>query len=207
VLAAGELEVYRAAVAPLAAEFDLLDLAAAALKLAHGNVSQRPVERGRSDVVKVPDPLVGAQGAAAASVDAMTTTDGDEPAADTAPPKNRGERRAAARAAVGMPLSPSPHPEPPVAARPRPSRPTRPPPTPAMAHLRIALGKQGGLRPADIVGAIANETGLAARSIGSITIGERSATVEVPATEADAIVRALSGTTIRGRKVRVDRRE
>jgi ATP-dependent RNA helicase DeaD len=71
--------------------------------------------------------------------------------------------------------------------------------------LRISLGKQAGLRPADLVGAIANEAGLAARSIGAIDIGERFATVEVPSSDADAIVRALMQTTIRGRRARVER--
>lgn len=84
------------------------------------------------------------------------------------------------------------------------TRPTRRSTAP-VARLRIGLGTRAGLRPADVVGAIANEAGLNARQIGAIEIAEHSTTVEVPAPEADAVVRALERTTIRGRHTSIAR--
>nr|WP_284348395.1 DEAD/DEAH box helicase [Roseisolibacter agri] len=69
------------------------------------------------------------------------------------------------------------------------------------ARVFVGLGKQAGLRPADLVGAIANEAGVDAREIGAIDIADRFALVEVPGNAADRVVRALRDTTIRGRKV------
>ena len=108
--------------------------------------------------------------------------------------------------------APGPVPEPParIAERPAPAarraatRPTHRPGAP-VARLRIGVGTRAGLRPADVVGAIANEAGLRARQIGAIEIAENSTTVEVPTAEADAVVRALERTTIRGRRVTVAR--
>jgi hypothetical protein len=132
-----------------------------------------------------------------------------------APPMNRRERRAAARAVLAAlaapldaappaaaPASPAPTPAPRAAGAPARRVTIRKPRGPAasVVQLRIDLGSQAGLRPADVVGAIANEAGLTARQIGAITIAERSTTVEVPASEADAVVRALARTTIRGRR-------
>lgn len=65
------------------------------------------------------------------------------------------------------------------------------------------------MRPADLVGAIAHESGLNARSIGAIDIAERFSLVEVPTHAADDVITALRGTTIRGKRVmaRRDREE
>jgi ATP-dependent RNA helicase DeaD len=61
------------------------------------------------------------------------------------------------------------------------------------------------VRPADLVGAIANEAGIDARAVGSIEIGERFSIVEVPDEAADEIIGALRSTTIRGRRALVRR--
>ncbi|MBM3992098.1 MAG: ATP-dependent helicase, partial [Planctomycetes bacterium] len=65
------------------------------------------------------------------------------------------------------------------------------------------------LRPGDLVGAIANEAGLAGNEIGPIQIADRFSLVEVPAPAAHHVIGALRGTTIRGRRVnvRLDRAE
>jgi ATP-dependent RNA helicase DeaD len=67
----------------------------------------------------------------------------------------------------------------------------------------VGAGRLDGLRPGDLVGAIANEAGLPGDAIGAIEIADRFALVEVPSDRADGIIRALRGTTIRGRKVNV----
>ena len=59
------------------------------------------------------------------------------------------------------------------------------------------------LRPADLVGAIANEAGVSAREIGAIEIEERFSLVEISDTIAEDVVRALRGTSLRGQRVTV----
>jgi ATP-dependent RNA helicase DeaD len=76
-------------------------------------------------------------------------------------------------------------------------------PEPGMTRIFIGLGRQQGLRPADLVGAIANEAGVQARAIGSIDILDHTAFVEVPKAEATNVVQALRRTKLRGRKVKV----
>jgi ATP-dependent RNA helicase DeaD len=73
--------------------------------------------------------------------------------------------------------------------------------------LFISLGREAGIRPADLVGAIANEAQLESRHIGPIQIQHRFALVGVPADRAEAIIKAMRQATIRGRKamVRLDR--
>lgn len=50
-----------------------------------------------------------------------------------------------------------------------------------MTRLFIGAGREAGLRPSDIVGAIANEAGIASRRIGAIDISDRFCLVEVDA--------------------------
>jgi ATP-dependent RNA helicase DeaD len=79
-------------------------------------------------------------------------------------------------------------------------------PTPGgVARLFFGLGKRAGLRPQDLVGAIAGETGLAARDIGAIQITDRFSLVEVPESAADMVINKLQRATIRGRKPTVRR--
>ncbi len=61
-------------------------------------------------------------------------------------------------------------------------------------------GRREGLRPGDLVGAITNEAGVPGSSIGAIQIDDDYSLVDVAATEAEMIVRALATATIRGRK-------
>jgi ATP-dependent RNA helicase DeaD len=70
--------------------------------------------------------------------------------------------------------------------------------------LFISAGQRDGLRPADLVGAIAGEAGLTGDRIGRIEIRESFTVAEVEAAAADKVIRALNGTTLRGRSVRVD---
>ena len=51
----------------------------------------------------------------------------------------------------------------------------------ATAFIHVGVGRKGGIRPADLVGAIANESGLTGREIGPIRITEHSSVVGVPA--------------------------
>ncbi|MFO7168415.1 MAG: DbpA RNA binding domain-containing protein, partial [Chloroflexota bacterium] len=70
-----------------------------------------------------------------------------------------------------------------------------------MARLFLDVGREDGVRPADIVGAIANEAGIPGRAIGAIELFDRFSFVEVPETQANKVLRALKNTTIRGRRI------
>lgn len=74
---------------------------------------------------------------------------------------------------------------------------------PPMATLQIDAGKKQKLRPGDIVGALTGEGGLAADSIGKITVGEHTAYVAVKRNIAsDALARITHGK-LKGRSFRV----
>jgi ATP-dependent RNA helicase DeaD len=68
----------------------------------------------------------------------------------------------------------------------------------AVVQLFIGAGLSAGVRPADIVGAIANEANLPGRSIGPIDIFDRYTLVGVPAEYQQQVLDAMAGTTIRG---------
>jgi ATP-dependent RNA helicase DeaD len=72
-----------------------------------------------------------------------------------------------------------------------------------MARIFVGMGRQDGLRPGDLVGAIAGEAGLPGKMIGVIDILDRSAFVEVPAADAQRVVEALANTKLRNKKVKV----
>jgi len=76
---------------------------------------------------------------------------------------------------------------------------------PEFVRLFVGGGKRMGMRPNDLVGAIANEANVNPRSLGGIEIDEMSSFVEVPAHEADHIIQVLRKATLRGRKVKVSR--
>jgi ATP-dependent RNA helicase DeaD len=76
-------------------------------------------------------------------------------------------------------------------------------PEPGMTKLFIGLGRQDGLRPGDLVGAITNQLNLPPRRIGAIDILDRTAFVEVPTDIAEDVIAVLGSTKLRGRRVRV----
>jgi len=73
-----------------------------------------------------------------------------------------------------------------------------------MTRLFLQIGRQDGIRPGDIVGAIANEAGVPGNAIGTIDIMDRSTFVEVPEADANLVIEALNRTKMRGRKVYAD---
>ncbi|WP_298482804.1 DEAD/DEAH box helicase [uncultured Chloroflexus sp.] len=71
-----------------------------------------------------------------------------------------------------------------------------------MARIQINLGRNDQVRPADIVGAIANEAGVPGRSIGAIEVRARVSFVEVPRRTARQVLQALNRTSLRGQRIR-----
>lgn len=74
-----------------------------------------------------------------------------------------------------------------------------------MVRVYIAAGTRMGIRPADLVGAIANEADVNPRGIGDIEVGEAFSIVELPEGDVERVITALRRTTLRGRKVKVHR--
>ena len=169
-LLAKDYDDVRVVVESLAEEFDIVDIAAAAVKLAH-----------------------------AAAGDGAGSADREIPAAAAPQAPSRSEK---------FPASPG-RPAPREARAPRRwpvGKGDRPVPTDGRTiRLYIGAGRQAGIRPGDLVGAITGEAGIQSRSLGAIEIGDRSSYVEVPETLADDIIAALKATTIRGKKVSVRR--
>lgn len=78
-------------------------------------------------------------------------------------------------------------------------------PGPGRTRLFVSSGRAGGMRPQDLVGAIANESQLTGKDIGPIVITERFSLVDVPDEAATDVIHALQATRVKGRKVQVRR--
>lgn len=130
-----------------------------------------------------------------------------------------GEKLAAALAAMAQgerPLllaEPDPLPAParlrPVATHNRPSR-TRQadlqlPPEEGMERFRIELGSEHGIKPGNIVGAIANEADINSRHIGRIAIYDTYSTVDLPYGMPEHILRLLHKSRVGSRTLRLQR--
>lgn len=72
-----------------------------------------------------------------------------------------------------------------------------------MARLYVGAGRQAGIRPGDLVGAIANEAKINSNLIGAIHIDDRFSLVDVPEHLARGIMEVLDRARIKGRKVGV----
>ncbi|MEP6768290.1 MAG: DEAD/DEAH box helicase [Acidobacteriota bacterium] len=164
-LLGGGLDEVRVVVESLAEEFDVLDIAAAGVKLAHAATVDggdgEGTEREIPSAIPFERPRPG-------------------PNRDRFPPKGgRG----------GGP----------------PFRPARRPAGEPVTRIHVSAGRQAGVRPGDLVGAITGEAGIGSREIGAIEIADRFSLVEVPERLANAIVSALRASTIKGKKVAVRR--
>jgi len=76
---------------------------------------------------------------------------------------------------------------------------------PVMAKLYVGLGRKAGIRPQDLVGAIANESGISGRDIGDIKVSDQFSIVEVPGDDVDNILRSMKHASIRGKKANIRR--
>jgi ATP-dependent RNA helicase DeaD len=83
------------------------------------------------------------------------------------------------------------------------SRPARGGREAGMVRVYVGAGREAGIRPGDLVGAIANEAKVNSSVIGAIQIEERFSIVDVPEGMAGGIIDALGRSRIKGRKVPV----
>jgi ATP-dependent RNA helicase DeaD len=72
-------------------------------------------------------------------------------------------------------------------------------PEEGMVRFFIDAGRRNGVRPGDIVGAIANEAGVPGQAIGAIDIYDRFTFVDVPAQYREQVLAGMSGAAIRNR--------
>lgn len=75
--------------------------------------------------------------------------------------------------------------------------------TAEMARVYVGVGREAGIRPGDLVGAIANEAKINSNIIGAIAIENRFSIVDVPASMASGIIDVLGRARIKGRRVPV----
>lgn len=75
----------------------------------------------------------------------------------------------------------------------------------AMTRLFINLGKNQNVRPGDILGAIAGESGMPGRLVGSIDMYDKYTFVEVPRSQADVVMEAMNRVKIKGKNVHVEK--
>jgi ATP-dependent RNA helicase DeaD len=74
----------------------------------------------------------------------------------------------------------------------------------AWSRLFISVGSRDGVGPGDLVGAISGEAGVKGSQVGKIEVRDTFSLVEVEQGVAERVIRALNGTTVRGRSARVD---
>ena len=70
-------------------------------------------------------------------------------------------------------------------------------------RLYMNVGSEMGVSTGDVVGAILGETGLPAKTVGTVDLRERHAFVDVAAPSANSIVAKLNRATIKGHKLKV----
>jgi ATP-dependent RNA helicase DeaD len=154
---AGENDAYKVVVEALSADHDLMDVAAAAVKMAH----EATMPKGKDTPI-------------------VSLHDKDQ---SRGLPKGGSKRRDGKDGRHGK-------------SRGRAGD---------FVRIYVPIGKRSGIRPADLVGAIANEARIDPQLIGAIDIADKFSLVEVQEEEADQIIAALRRTTIRGKTVKVRR--
>ena len=178
VILGGELDIWRGVVAALADEFELMDIAAAAMK--HGAAGS---DEGKQE--EIPTSASPREKHPARARD-------DERSL-------KREDKTARGAAETVRSAKSPTAKTPAAKR------SAPKPGWEAAKIYVGAGRKLKIRPGDLVGAITNEMGLDSTMIGAITIWDRHSIVEVPESLADDIIRTLMATSIKGKRVLVRR--
>ncbi|GLU45737.1 DEAD/DEAH box helicase [Nocardiopsis ansamitocini] len=149
------LDRFRGVVETLAEEFDVMEIALAAVKLAHESSGAAADEEEIPEITMRPERDRDGRG-------------------DRRETSGRGPRRGRA-------------------------------PSGGMTRLFVGIGRSSRVRPQDLVGAIAGESGLSGRDIGAIEIADRFSLVEVPEASAEDVIEALRGSTVKGKKTVVRR--
>ncbi len=73
-----------------------------------------------------------------------------------------------------------------------------------MVRLFINLGKKQNVKPGDILGAIAGETGMPGKLIGSIDMYDKYTFVEVPREYASDVIQVMKSAKIKGKSINIE---
>jgi Superfamily II DNA and RNA helicases len=73
-----------------------------------------------------------------------------------------------------------------------------------MVRLFVNLGKNQRVRPGDILGAIAGETGMPGKLIGSIDMYDKYTFVEVPREYASEVIQVMKSAKIKGKSINIE---
>lgn len=73
-----------------------------------------------------------------------------------------------------------------------------------MIRLFINIGKRQGVRPGDILGAIAGESGIPGKLVGTIDLYDKYTFVEVPRSVASDVLDAMKNVKIKGKTINVE---
>ena len=71
-------------------------------------------------------------------------------------------------------------------------------------RLFVTLGRKDNIKVPDIIRLIVDRTGISGKNIGQISMLDTFSFIEVPASDAMEIVKALNGVTIKGRRIKVE---
>ena len=74
-----------------------------------------------------------------------------------------------------------------------------------MARLFINIGKKQNVKPGDILGAIAGESGMPGKMVGSIDMYDKYTFVEVPREQADVVLQAMKDVRIKGKNIHMEK--
>jgi len=198
------------ALEPLLTEFDGVEIAAAALRLLEREREKdKPAEKApKTDHILPPsvERAAPAERAERADREERPRSDrgersdrgdrgerpprGERPERDRGVRPDRGSRDSAPRSGGFSRGAPSRTPE---------SR-------GAMSRLFVNAGKADGMTPRDLVGSIANESGISSDQIGKIELRDTHSIVEISTPVAEAVANKMNGITVRGKRLtmRVD---
>ncbi|MDB5272651.1 MAG: deaD [Chitinophagaceae bacterium] len=87
---------------------------------------------------------------------------------------------------------------------PRPERSESRQPDANMARVLINLGHRDYVKPRDIVGALAGETGIKGSDIGHIDIFDKHSYVDIPKSDIDRVLNGMKNNTIKGKSVSLE---
>lgn len=194
------------ALEPLLNEFDGVEIAAAALRmLEREREAAKPAEKPeKTDKILAPQADRAAPAERAERADRGERPErpersndrgerpprGDRPDRDRGARPDRGSRDSAPRSGGFSRGAPSRTPE---------SR-------GAMSRLFVNAGKADGMTPRDLVGSIANESGISSEQIGKIELRDTHSIVEISTPVAEQVANKMNGITVRGKRLtmRVD---
>ncbi len=169
----GESDIFRPVLESLSDEFDVVEVAMAAIMLAHQATAPE------ADEIEIPAAAIKGTKNKRDREDRPGRRNDRNDRNDRGPRTDRGDRKGGSFSRGGDDAN--------------------------RTRLYVNSGKSNGVRPKDLVGAIAGEAGVPGSDIGPIDIQDRFSLVSVPSERADEVIDAMRNVAIRGKKVNLRR--